>query len=401
MGDPGLRLLGHLLEASHNLAPDDVVAVVRRAGKAVNAEDVAIYLVDYEQMLLVPVPDGTGRAPLAIDTTLAGRAFAAIAVQEADLESGRRLWLPLLDGAERLGVLGLTLPSVDDPLRERCRWLATLVAELLVAKDQYTDTYSMVRRRQDMSLAAEMQWQLLPPLTLVTPRVVIAGLLEPAYEVAGDAFDYAVNGDIAHLAVIDPVGHDLTASVLAAVTVGSYRHSRRTGLDLAAAHAAMDETIAAQFGGERFVTGQLAQLDCGTGRLQWINAGHPLPLLVRGAKVVGTMACQPVPPLGLGLGRPEVATVALEPGDRVLFYTDGVVEGRNLAGEPFGEARLADLVVRETLAGQPAAETMRRLAHAILAHQGAKPRDDATMVFLEWPGPPGDLARPGRSSTGQ
>jgi hypothetical protein len=401
MGDPGLRLLGHLLEASHNLAPDDVVAVVRRAGKAVNAADVAIYLVDYEQMLLVPVPDGTGRAPLAIDTTLAGRAFAAIAVQEADLESGRRLWLPLLDGAERLGVLGLTLPSVDDPLRERCRWLATLVAELLVAKDQYTDTYSMVRRRQAMSLAAEMQWQLLPPLTLVTPRVVIAGLLEPAYEVAGDAFDYAVNGDIAHLAVIDPVGHDLTASVLAAVTVGSYRHSRRTGLDLAAAHAAMDETIAAQFGGERFVTGQLAQLDCGTGRLQWINAGHPLPLLVRGAKVVGTMACQPVPPLGLGLGRPEIATVALEPGDRVLFYTDGVVEGRNLAGEPFGEARLADLVVRETLAGQPAAETMRRLAHAILAHQGAKPRDDATMVFLEWPGPPGDLARPGRSSTGQ
>jgi hypothetical protein len=364
--------------------------VVRRAGKAVNAADVAIYLVDYEQMLLVPVPDGTGRAPLAIDTTLAGRAFAAIAVQEADLESGRRLWLPLLDGAERLGVLGLTLPSVDDPSRERCRWLATLVAELLVAKDQYTDTYSMVRRRQAMSLAAEMQWQLLPPLTLVTPRVVIAGLLEPAYEVAGDAFDYAVNGDIAHLAVIDPVGHDLTASVLAAVTVGSYRHSRRTGLDLAAAHAAMDETIAAQFGGERFVTGQLAQLDCGTGRLQWINAGHPLPLLVRGAKVVGTMACQPVPPLGLGLGRPEIATVALEPGDRVLFYTDGVVEGRDLAGEPFGEARLADLVVRETLAGQPAAETMRRLAHAILAHQGAKPRDDATMVFLEWPGPPGD-----------
>jgi serine phosphatase RsbU (regulator of sigma subunit) len=82
-----------------------------------------------------------------------------------------------------------------------------------------------------MSLAAEMQWQLLPPLTLVTPRVVIAGLLEPAYEVAGDAFDYALNGDTAHLAVIDPVGHDLAATVLAAVTVGGYRHSppRRPG----------------------------------------------------------------------------------------------------------------------------------------------------------------------------
>ena len=394
MSDPGLALLGHLLDASHDLAPDELVAAVARAGQALDAEDVVIYLVDYEQTVLVPLPDGTDRTLLEIDATLAGRAFAAIAVQEADTESGRRLWLPLLDGAERLGVLGLTLPSVDDALRARCSWLATLVAELLITKGQYTDSYFLTRRRQSMNLAAEMQWQLLPPLTFVTPRVVIAGLLEPAYEVAGDAFDYALNGDTAHLAVMDPVGHDLTASVLAAVTVGSYRHSRRAGLGLADTYAAMDQVIAAQFGGERFVTGQLAQLDCVTGRLQWLNAGHPLPLLVRRAKVVDTLACQPVPPLGLGLGlgQPEIATAALEPADRVLFYTDGVSEGRNLDGEPFGEARLADLLVRETLAGQPAAETMRRLAHAILAHQGTSPRDDATMVFLEWPGPPGDLA---------
>jgi Stage II sporulation protein E (SpoIIE) len=388
MTDPGLEVLGHLLDASHDLAPDQLVAAVTRAGRALDAEDVAVYLVDYEQTMLVPLPDGTDRTSLAIDTTLAGRAFAAIAIQEAGTGAGRRLWLPLLDGAERLGVLGLTLPSVDDGLRRRCSWLATLVAELLMTKDQYTDTYSLARRRQPMSPAAEMQWQLLPPLTFVTPRVVIAGLLEPAYEVAGDAFDYALNGDITHLAVLDPVGHDLTATVLAAVTVGSYRHSRRAGLDLAATHAAMDQTVATQFGGERFVTGQLAQLDCVTGQVQWLNAGHPLPLLVRRAKVVDTLACQPAPPMGLGVGQPEIATAVLEPADRVLFYTDGVTEGRNLAGEPFGEARLADLLVRETLAGQPAAETMRRLAHAILAHQGRTPRDDATMVFLEWPGPP-------------
>ncbi|MFL6184927.1 MAG: PP2C family protein-serine/threonine phosphatase, partial [Actinomycetes bacterium] len=96
----------------------------------------------------------------------------------------------------------------------------------------------------------------------------------------------------------------------------------------------------------------------------------------------------------------EIATAALEPADRVLFYTDGVSEGRNLDGEPFGEARLADLLVRETLAGQPAAETMRRLAHAILAHQGRTPHDDATMVLLEWSGPPVEFPVAGpRSST--
>jgi len=388
MTDPGPALLGHLLDASHDLAPDELVAAVTRAAQTLDAEDVAVYLVDYEQTVLVPLPGTADRTPLVIDTTLAGRAFTAIVVQEADAESGRRLWLPLLDGAERLGILGLTLPSVDDTLRAQCSWLATLVAELLMTKGQYTDSYFLTRRRQSMGLAAEMQWQLLPPLTFVTPRVVIAGLLEPAYEVAGDAFDYALNGTTAHLAVIDPVGHDLTASILAAVTVGSYRHSRRAGLGLAETYAAADQAIATQFGGERFVTGQFAQLDCVAGRLQWLNAGHPLPLLVRGAKVVDTLACQPVPPLGLGIGQPELATAALEPADRVLFYTDGVTEGRNLDGEPFGEGRLADLLVRETLAGQPAAETMRRLARAILAHQGRAPRDDATMVFLEWPGPP-------------
>src|SRR5918995_6690033 len=106
MRDAGVELLGHLLEASHDLAPDELVAAVRQAGKALDAGDVAIYLVDYEQRVLVPLPDGTDRAPLEIDTTLAGRAFAAIAVRDADIESGRRLWLPLLDGAERLGVLG-------------------------------------------------------------------------------------------------------------------------------------------------------------------------------------------------------------------------------------------------------------------------------------------------------
>jgi hypothetical protein len=233
MTDPGLALLGHLLDASHDLAPDELVAAVTRAAQTMDAEDVAVYLVDYEQTMLVPLPDTADRTPLVIDTTLAGRAFTAIVVQEADADSGRRLWLPLLDGAERLGVLGLTLPSVDDALRVQCSWLATLVAELLMTKGQYTDSYFLTRRRQSMGLAAEMQWQLLPPLTFVTPQVVIAGLLEPAYEVAGDAFDYALNGTTAHLAVIDPVGHDLTASILAAVTVGSYRHSRRAGLGLA------------------------------------------------------------------------------------------------------------------------------------------------------------------------
>jgi serine phosphatase RsbU (regulator of sigma subunit) len=372
---------------AHELPADALVGAVAGVAAELGAREVEIYLVDYEQILLLPLADGTERSPLKVDTTLPGRVFMTGEALEADATNGRRLWLPLIDGAERLGVIGLTLAELTEATQAGCRHLSTLVAELLVSKSKYTDAYFLARRSRPMSLVAEMQWHLLPPLTYVTPRVVISALLEPAYEVAGDAFDYAVNGDTAHIAIVDPVGHDLTASVLAAVALGSYRHSRRAALGLTRTHVAMGQVIAAQFGGERFVTGQLGELDCPTGRLRWLNAGHPPPLLVRGAKVVGALTCTPTPPFGIGeVEEAEIGTAALEPGDRVLFYTDGCVEGRNAAGEPFGEDRLADLLARQTLAGRGAAEMVRRLSQAVLAHQGNRPRDDATMVFLEWRG---------------
>jgi Stage II sporulation protein E (SpoIIE) len=394
MADPWAEVLGELLDAAHELPPDELVAALAGATAALGVRDLAVYLVDLEQTMLLPLADGVDRPALEIEGTLAGRTFIASLPHEGDGGPGRRLWLPLLDGTARLGALALTLDAaeVDEGLRTRCGRLAALVAELLVTKGQYTDAYLLGRRRRELSVAAEMQWQLLPPLTFVTPRVAVAGMLEPAYEVGGDAFDYALNGDVAHIAIVDPVGHDLTASLLASVAIGCYRHSRRARLDLVGIHAAIDRLLAGRFGAERFVTGQLGQLDCVAGRLDWVNAGHPPPLLVRHAQVVGALDCVPAPPLGLGLGHPELASVSLEPGDRVLFYTDGVVEGRNRAGVPFGDERLADLLERETLAGQGPAETMRRLSHAVLAHQDHRLRDDATMVFLEWPKPP---ERPG------
>jgi len=65
-------------------------------------------------------------------------------------------------------------------------------------------------------------------------------------------------------------------------------------------------------------------------------------------------------------------------------FTDGVPEARSASGEFFGVARLADMVVREDAAGQPAPETMRRLMHAILAHQAGNLQDDATALLVEW-----------------
>jgi hypothetical protein len=100
------------------------------------------------------------------------------------------MWVPLLDGVERLGVAELLLPRPPEGnQQEELRAFLTLVAELIVTKDAYSDVFARLRRRKTLSLAAEMQWELLPPLTFGTERVVITGGLEPAYEIGGDSFD--------------------------------------------------------------------------------------------------------------------------------------------------------------------------------------------------------------------
>jgi serine phosphatase RsbU (regulator of sigma subunit) len=210
-------------------------------------------------------------------------------------------------------------------------------------------------------------------------------MLEPAYEVGGDAMDYAVNEDVAHLAVFDAMGHGLQASLLASLAVGAYRNARRAGRDLVETGLAIDEALGAQFGGERFVTAVLCQLDLERGSLRWIVAGHPPPLLVRDGRVVKELDERPDRPLGLGMNtRLTVHEEALEPGDRLFVYTDGVVEARDEQGEQFGLERLVDFLARADAADEPVPETMRRLSKAVLAHQRDQLQDDATHVLLAW-----------------
>jgi len=315
-------------------------------------------------------------------------------VEPHEVEAGpgaRRLWLPLLDGVERLGVMELVLSSAE-PLgperREPLTQLAHLIAELVLSNGQYTDPYEWARRRQPMTLPAEMQHRLHPPLTFGTHRVVISGLLAPAYEVGGDAFDYALNGNIAHVAVFDAVGHGLHAALLAHLAVSCYRNSRRAGLPLVECVTAIDEALADGFGPERYVTAIIGQLDVDTGLFRWVNAAHPYPMLLRGGQLVKELTCEPALPLGMGaLGVAaayEVCEESLQPGDRLLLVTDGVDEARTEDGGFFGRDRLAEFAAKELASGLPTPEVMRRLQAAILRFQTGKLQDDATTVFVEW-----------------
>ncbi|WP_345771623.1 PP2C family protein-serine/threonine phosphatase [Geodermatophilus sabuli] len=377
-----------LLHASHLLAPDDLAATVAAHARMLDVRETVVYLADYEQAKLLPLP-GEGvpeRQELSIEGTMAGRAFRRVqVVDSAAAGNGHRLWMPLLNGVERVGVMELALP--DEPTadqREELRAFVSLVAELVVVNDAYSDVFSRLRRRKTLSLAAEMQWELLPPMSFGTDRVVVTGGLEPAYDVGGDSFDYAINGSTMDLLVIDAVGHGLPAAVLASVAISAYRHGRRNRLDLPDMATEIDGAIADQIGRSQFATAVLARLDIDTGRLRWINAGHPEPLIVRGSSLVRLPRCLPSRPLGLQAGKPVGCETRLEPGDRLVLYTDGITEARSPRGEFFGEQRLADFISAAAAAGDPAPETVRRLMSHVLHHQAGQLQDDASIVVLEW-----------------
>ena len=170
--------------------------------------------------------------------------------------------------------------------------------------------------------------------------------------------------------------------------LGAYRNARRRPLLLAKTVSLIEEALAAQFGPGRFVTALVMELDLYSGGLRWVVAGHPPPLLLRGGRVVKELSRPPNTPLGLGLNdHLTVHEEALQPGDRLVLYSDGVVEALDAAsGQRFGIERLVDFIARAEAAGEPVPETMRRLGHAVVKHQGDDLQDDATQVLLEWRG---------------
>jgi hypothetical protein len=373
--------------------PEKLPALATAAGRHLGA-DLSVYLVDQEQRRLVRMPGGgTGStARLSIDSTLAGRAFRTVRILSSERGDRPRLWVPLLDGADRLGVLEFVLDSpgdLNDPiLREQCAWFASLLGHLVASKEPYGDELQRVRLSRPRSPSAELIWQQLPPQTGATESFTVAGMLEPSYDVGGDAFDYTLSEHTVSLAVFDAMGHGLHAGLMASAAIAGYRSARRDGRGVYEQARAIDDAlVSGAFPGGSFVTGVLAELDIATGRLRYVNAGHPAPLLVRDGRVIGELRMGRRLPFGLETEGLTVAEEFLQPGDWLALYTDGIVEARNAAGDWFGEERLVELLTHEIAAGQPPPETVRRLNHAVLEHQDGLLQDDASILLACWARP--------------
>jgi serine phosphatase RsbU (regulator of sigma subunit) len=355
---------------------------------AEKVEAVNLLLVDYGQQLLSPF--GTYQGPPLgqerVDQGEAGAAYRTQAVRVDRVQLGWRACVPVTLGAERFGVLEVRLTAEPDPrLLVELEQVATAVAFALAAAGRATDEVELARRGRPLSLPAEIQWELLPRLALAAPEYAVAGTVEPAYDVGGDTFDYAAQPEALTMSVTDAMGHGLQAALLAGLAVAALRNARRrrAGPLEQADHA--NRALHAQFGGERFVTGQLLRLDVPGGTGAVVNAGHPLPRLMRGGRVE---------PVGLNADLPlgvdpetiyQVQPLQLEPGDRLVLLSDGVLEAAPESGAAYGAGRLEEVLrASEELAPY---EVARLIVQKVIAHRAGDLADDLTVVCLDWGGP--------------
>ncbi|MFC7385261.1 PP2C family protein-serine/threonine phosphatase [Sphaerisporangium rhizosphaerae] len=437
------EMLVRLLDDAHFAALEQIPALVAEHAARAGLYDVRVYLADLQQNVLRPLtalgeiaakdkadtgdtagteemaggqmfagePGTEEVTELSVEGTLAGRVFQETRIlSSAAPGGGTILWVPMLDGVERLGVIRAATrdprdaPSHGDEAtdaaaeelpretgfayREAAESLASLVALLVISKRPYSDSYARLVRRKPMNVAAEMQWNLTPPLTFANETMVIGAVLEPAYEIGGDAFDYAIAGDVVHLAIFDAMGHDTSAGLTANLAVAACRNHRRQGAGLVETSENVERVLIEEFGrGVRFVTAIMAHLDLTTGLLTWVNRGHHPPVVIRDGRWTSTLECPPSHPLGLDLGIPvTLCREQLEPGDRLLLYTDGITEARNRHGQEFGLHHFVDFIIRHNAAGLAVPETLRRLIRNVLDYHSGELQDDATVLLAEWRG---------------
>jgi hypothetical protein len=383
-------VLARVIDDSHLVTGDQLSVMLNGAVHEVGLT-ADVLVVDLPQRVLNPMSLHRS-SPVQVEGTIAGRVYQLGQILPATDDNGDRLlWVPMLDGTERIGVLriGLGEGVIDDENLRKWSWsLAGLMGHILMTKIAYSDRLRGLRTNRTLSVPSELLWQLLPPRTFASERTVVTALLEPHDQVAGDAYDYAADSTTLNLAVFDAVGHDLQACLTTALAMTAIRNTRRGGeTDLAIQADRASQLIIEQPGPRRFVTAVLARLNTETGLLRYLLAGHPPPLLVRGGRVVKELSHPPRRPLGFApapTGDQVIAEEQLEPGDRLLLYSDGVIEARDATGEFFGEQRLVDFTERASLAELSAPETLRRLTAAVLAHQGGQLQDDATLLMVDW-----------------
>ncbi|MER7859359.1 PP2C family protein-serine/threonine phosphatase [Amycolatopsis japonica] len=349
------------------------------------AGDVELLMADYsltELRRVTVLPYTT--EPMPVAGTPAGEAFTSQSATFERGEDGIRANLPVTVRGDRLGVLAVTLPEEPEPpvWAELGRFAEALGHEVFVA-DRDTDLYVQARRSSRLTLAAEMQWQLLPGRACSRPEFALGGQLEPAYAIYGDCFDWSASARTLAVTLVNGMGEGSSAALLTNLAVNALRNARRAGIPLEAQAELADQAIYAQHRGQEHVATLLLEFDLATGGITAVDAGSPRLWRLRDGKAERVHFDEQLP-----LGTFEDTQYAAEtlqalPGDRFVFVSDGVYNAAGPHGELYGDSELTQAIL--TTADLPAAH----VPSAVLAElhdrrHGGLAADDAMVVCLDW-----------------
>ncbi|MFB9521376.1 PP2C family protein-serine/threonine phosphatase [Streptomyces cremeus] len=382
--------LAGALAAAESAAPVeslDIVAAMLR--KHLGAVTVSFLISDFtgSSVVRLGAAGSVETQEIARRIPLAGTVYDDVirtqrpAVEDKDGDGGGlvRVVAPVTNRGDAIGLLELFLPAAPEAgVMREIGEAAHALAYIVIANRSFTDVYQWGRRTSPLSLAAEIQHRLLPAsLACEAAQFAVAGSLEPADHVGGDTFDYVVDRDTVQLSVTDAMGHDVDAALLATLLVGALRRARRAGAGLAEQARQADRAVR-EHGRGSYVTGQLLRISLVDGSTEFINAGHPWPLLMRDGRV---QELTPKVDMPFGFDVPhtyQVQTLDLRPGDRLVILTDGMLE-RN--------ADTLDLsaLITSTRTLHPR-EAARTLIGAVVTANHGHLQDDATVMCLDWHG---------------
>ncbi|UQU67008.1 serine/threonine-protein phosphatase [Couchioplanes caeruleus] len=315
---------------------------------------------------------------------LAARCFGSQRPVVGDASGSRYAYLPLSVWGERLGVLSVhtTLPA-GGGLTEQLTTVADELAVALRAAGTVTDRYRQATRLQRLTMAAELQWELLPGRSLGDERFLVAGQLEPAYAVFGDHFDWVLDGDRLTVTVLNGYGDGLEAAVLTTVAVNAMRNARRAGANIVEQAELASDALYARYGGAAHAATLLLEIDLVGGHVEAVDAGSPRAVIAR-EREFHPVSLEQQLPLGMfSDSRYETQRFLLEPGDRLLVVSDGVHAATPGGRAPYGESAMLTALRRTRL--QPATEAVGTVMRGLRDyHAGTDPADDAVTVCLDW-----------------
>jgi serine phosphatase RsbU (regulator of sigma subunit) len=352
---------------------------------------VEVLLADYRISGLWPViRDQHSSAGALSDQTTAARAFASqqTLIEPRSEDDSARALIPLSAWCERIGVL--VIEFATDPNLDQLEQLDDTAADLavaLLAADRATDRYRRTRRRHRLTMAAEMQWELLPGRALGGPNFNLAGQLEPAYAVCGDHFDWSLNGQQLTITALNGDGNGISATLLTVVAVNAMRNARRSGANLVEQAELASDALFSLHGGRHHVATLLLEVNLADGIVALIDAGSPRLLRLRGTQVTPITVDHQLPLGMFADARYVPQQFPLDPFDRIFVVSDGVHAAAPDDQPAFGERAL--LTAARSTRLQPVTEAVGSVMRGLHEyHNGHDLADDAVIVGLDWFGVP-------------